>query len=301
MVSSISQKFVQTAEMEIAYGEAGPADGQPIVLFHGFPDCARSYSAVMIELANRGYKTFAPFLRGFAPTRFLDEASSRSGDMAALGQDAIDFFDSLALENAVIVGQDWGSAIAEILTFSRQKQISKLIKLNWHGVYAMAEFAKVHSFNYQQIQKGWHIWLLNTPLGEPVVTFDTENFCRALWEQWSPSWNKEQMMIAFDDAKTSFQSPDFGKIVLSAYRSGVSGVAGDNRYDKLRSVIQQPPAITCDTVVLTGDDDPVENAPLSEEAVKRYFTGNFHHKVVSGVGHFIHRQRPDEVVSAILK
>jgi pimeloyl-ACP methyl ester carboxylesterase len=300
MKTILSQKFVQTAELEIAYLEAGPADGQPVVLFHGFPDCARSYSEVMAELANRGYRTFAPFLRGFAPTRFLDENTSRSGDMAALGQDALDFFDSLDLKNAIVVGQDWGSAIAEILTFSRQGQILKLIKLNWHGVYAMAEFAKSRSFNYQQMPRSWHIWLLNTPLGEPVVTFDTENFCRALWEQWSPSWNREQMTAAFDDAKTSFQSPDFSKIVLSAYRSGVSGLAGDKRHDKLRSVIQQTPAITCGTVVLSGDDDPAEGGPLPEEAVKRYFTGNFRHKVVSGAGHFIHRQRPDEVINAIL-
>jgi pimeloyl-ACP methyl ester carboxylesterase len=109
------------------------------------------------------------------------------------------------------------------------------------------------------------------------------------------------MTAAFDDAKTSFQSPDFSKIVLSAYRSGVSGVGGDKRHDTLRSAIQQTPAITCDTVVLTGDDDPVEGAPLPDEAVKRCFTGNFHHKVVSGTGHFIHRQRPDEVIYAILK
>lgn len=287
--------------MEIAYLEAGPANGQPIVFFHGFPDCARSYSEIMIKLAKQGYKTFAPFLRGFAPTKFLNENSFRAGDMAALGQDAIDFFDLLALENAIIVGQDWGSSVAEILTFSRQNKISKLIKLNWYGVYSMAESLKMHSFNYQQMQKSWYIWLLNTPLGEPVVTFDTENFCRTLWEQWSPSWNKEQMTAAYNDAKTSFQTPDFSKIVLNAYRSGVSGVGGDKRHDNLRLIIQQTPPITCNTVVLTGNDDPVENVHFSEETVKQYFKNKFIHKVVNDAGHFIHRQKPDEVINAILK
>jgi pimeloyl-ACP methyl ester carboxylesterase len=291
-------KSLRTVELEIAYLEAGPADGQPVVLFHGFPDCARSYSEVMIELANRGYKAVAPFLRGFAPTRFLDETTPRTGDMAALGQDAIDFFDALALKNAIIVGQDWGSSVAEILTFSRQSQVSKLVKLNWYGVYSMAEPAS--GFNYQQMRNSWYIWLLNTPLGEPVTTFDTENFCRALWEQWSPSWKPEQLTTAFDDAKASFQTPDFSKIVLHAYRSGVSRLGGDKRHDELRSVIQKAPAVTCDAIVLSGADDPVEGAPLRDEAINRYFTGAFRHKAVEGAGHFIHRQRPDEVINAIM-
>ena len=298
-VMTIIQKSLRTTELEIAYLETGPDGGQPVVLFHGFPDCARSYTEVMLALADQGYKAFAPFLRGFAPTQFLAESTPRTGDMAALGQDAIDFFDALTLQNAVVVGQDWGSSIAEILTFSRQSRVSKLVKLNWYGVYSMAESAKSHGFDYGRMRNNWYIWLLNTPLGEPVMTFDVENFCRALWEQWSPSWMPEKLSTAFDDAKRSSQSPDFGKIVLSAYRSGVSGVDDDKRHDELRTLIGQPPAITYETIVLTGADDTVESG-LSEEAVKRYFKGGLEYKMVEGAGHFIHRQRPDEVIDAIL-
>jgi pimeloyl-ACP methyl ester carboxylesterase len=294
----ITQKSLRTEKLEIAYLESDSADGQPVVLFHGFPDCARSYSEIMVELVDRGYRAVAPFLRGFAPTRFLDETTPRAGDMAALGQDALDFFDALALTNAIVVGQDWGSSVAEILAFSRQSQVSKLVKLNWYGAYSMAEPAR--GFNYQQLRNSWYIWLLNTPLGEPVATFDTENFCRALWEQWSPSWGLEQLATAFEDAKASFRTPDFSKIVLNAYRSGVSGLGGDESYDKLRSVIRKTPAVSCSVIVLSGADDPVERAPLQDEAIKRYFVGGFSHKVIEGAGHFIHRQRPDEVINAIV-
>ena len=92
----------------------------------------------MIALANLGYKTYAPFLRGFVPTRFLDANTHRSGNTEFLGQDAIDFFDALALKNAIIVGQDWGSAIAEILTFSRPDRHNKQ---NWKR----SEFTKIYA------------------------------------------------------------------------------------------------------------------------------------------------------------
>ena len=144
----IIQKSLCAADLEIAYLEVGPDGGQPVVCFHGFPDCARSYAEVMLALADRGYKVVVPFLRGFSPTRFLDESTPRAGDMAALGQDALDFFDALALRDAIVVGQDWGSSIAEILTFSRQSRVSKLVKLNWYGVYPMAESAKLRDFDY---------------------------------------------------------------------------------------------------------------------------------------------------------
>jgi pimeloyl-ACP methyl ester carboxylesterase len=298
MISTISQKNMQTAEIEIAYLEAGSDDGQPIVLFHGFPDCACSYSEVMIALANLGYKTFAPFLRGFAPTRFLDEDTSRSGDIAALGQDAIDFFDSLALKNAIIVGQDWGSAIAEILTFSRPDKVARLVKLNWHGIYALAESMKRQGFNYEQMRNSWYIWMLNTQLGEPITTYDSIGFSLALWKQWTPSWDKGQDKL-FEEAKSSFQSPDFGKIVLSAYRSGMNPANSNTAHNQLRAELAKLPAIETDTIILSGTNDPVESGPLTEEAIKKYFIGKFEHREIVGAGHFIHHQNPNEVIDAI--
>jgi pimeloyl-ACP methyl ester carboxylesterase len=219
--------------------------------------------------------------------------------MAALGQDALNFFDALALQDAIVVGQDWGSSVAEILTFSRQDRVSRLVKLNWYGVYSMAVFGQRRGFDYDQIRSSWHVWVLNTPLGDAVTAFDAEGFCRALWEQWSPSWSPEQLAAAFDDARTAFQQPDFGQVVLNAYRSGVSRSGGDGRHDPLRAVIGQVPPITCDTIVLTGADDPVEGG-LPQEDVGRYFTGGFEHRVVQDAGHFIHRQRSDGVIVAVL-
>jgi pimeloyl-ACP methyl ester carboxylesterase len=294
----IKQKILQTAELEIAYLEAGADDGQPIVLFHGFPDSANSYSEIMITLANLGYKTFAPFLRGFAPTRFLDENTPRYGYTAALGQDAIDFFDALALKKAIVVGQDWGSAIAEILTFSRPDKVAKLVKLNWHGIYSLAESMKGQGFNYEQMRNSWYIWMLNTPLGEPVTTYDSVGFSLALWKQWTPIWNEKQDKL-FEEAKTSFLSPNFGKIVLSAYRSGMNPTNDNTAHNQLQTELAKLPAIKTDTIILSGTNDPVESGPLTKEARKKYFTGKFEHREIVGAGHFIHHQNPDEVVDAI--
>jgi pimeloyl-ACP methyl ester carboxylesterase len=76
---------VRTSSLEIAYEAAGPEDGLPVVLLHGFPDDPRAYDGTIGPLAALGCRIFVPWLRGFGPTRFLDESTSRSGQQGALG------------------------------------------------------------------------------------------------------------------------------------------------------------------------------------------------------------------------
>jgi pimeloyl-ACP methyl ester carboxylesterase len=254
----------------------------------------------MLELADKGFRVLAPFLRGYSPTKFLRDDTERLADQATMAGDIIDFFDQLGLENAIIVGQDWGSAIAEVLTFARQNKVSKLVKLNWHGVYAMAEMGKARGFNYEQMKNTWYIWMLNTPLGKAVTNFDAENFACALWGQWMPTWDKTALQTAFDKTKSAFASPDFGKIVLTSYRSGVAGGEKTAQNQEVSDLIAKLPPITCDVVVLSGADDPVAGDPLSKTAIKQYFTGDFNSKIVAGAGHFIHLQQPNEVIGAIM-
>ena len=77
---------VRTSVLEIAYEEAGPADGPVAVLSHGFPYDVRAYDDVADVLAASGMRVIAPYLRGYGPTRFTDAATMRSGEQAALAR-----------------------------------------------------------------------------------------------------------------------------------------------------------------------------------------------------------------------
>ena len=93
-------KRVKAGVLEIGYFEAGPQDGPVVMLMHGFPYDARCYVDVMEQLAARGIRSIAPFLRGFGPTRFLSESTPRSGEQAALGADLLALMDALSIERA---------------------------------------------------------------------------------------------------------------------------------------------------------------------------------------------------------
>ena len=90
-------KTVHTPVLEIAYLEHGPPGGPPVVLLHGFPDDVHAYAEVAPALAARGMRVLVPWLRGYGPTRFLEAATPRSGEQAALGADLRDFLAALDL------------------------------------------------------------------------------------------------------------------------------------------------------------------------------------------------------------
>lgn len=57
-------KRIRTRALEIAYEESGPANGEPAILLHGFPDDPRVWDGVVGPLAGTGYRTLVPYLRG---------------------------------------------------------------------------------------------------------------------------------------------------------------------------------------------------------------------------------------------
>jgi pimeloyl-ACP methyl ester carboxylesterase len=86
---------VRTATLDIACEVSGPERGAPVILLHGFPDDPRTWDAVVVQLSGAGYRTIAPYLRGYGPTRFLDDNTLRSGQQAALGPDLLELMDGL--------------------------------------------------------------------------------------------------------------------------------------------------------------------------------------------------------------
>jgi pimeloyl-ACP methyl ester carboxylesterase len=102
-------RTVRTDTLEIAYEESGNPAGPTIVLVHGWPDDVRCWDRVVPDLVQHGLHVFAPYLRGFGPTRFLSPQTMRSGQIAAFGNDVAQFLEHLDSRNVLLVGHDWGA------------------------------------------------------------------------------------------------------------------------------------------------------------------------------------------------
>src|SRR5437868_2075052 len=106
------QKQVQTSLLNIAYEEQGDIKDPVIILVHGFPDDAGTWDEVAEALAQKRYRTLAPYLRGYGKTRFLSDDTMRSGQYTAFVTDIIEFANALNIEKFILTGHDWGATIS---------------------------------------------------------------------------------------------------------------------------------------------------------------------------------------------
>lgn len=105
-------KQIDAGVLNVGYAEAGPPNGSPVILLHGWPYDIHDYIEVAPLLAAQGYRVIVPHLHGHGSTRFLDAATSRSGQQAAIGVDVIALMDALKIPAAVLAGYDWGGRAA---------------------------------------------------------------------------------------------------------------------------------------------------------------------------------------------
>ena len=113
-MSTYTAHSVNTSRLEIEYLEWNPEGRRTAVLVHGWPDSVRTWFTTAPLLASAGYRVIAPSVRGYAGTRFLSADTPRSGQLAALGRDLVEFVHMLKLDRPVLVGHDWGARAVAI-------------------------------------------------------------------------------------------------------------------------------------------------------------------------------------------
>src|SRR5262245_11199854 len=97
------------ATVRLAFGEAGPADGLPVVLLHGFPLDGRMWDATARVLAAAGFRAIVPDLRGHGRSPPGDGPST----MESMADDAAALLDHLGVRRCVLVGFSMGGYAAQ--------------------------------------------------------------------------------------------------------------------------------------------------------------------------------------------
>ncbi|MDQ2627838.1 MAG: alpha/beta fold hydrolase [Actinomycetota bacterium] len=90
--------------------DAGPQDGVPVVLLHGFPQTSTSWLPVAELLNNQGFRTLAPDQRGYSPG--ATPTRRRDYRLSELVADAVALIEAAGAGPVHLVGHDWGAAVA---------------------------------------------------------------------------------------------------------------------------------------------------------------------------------------------
>ena len=291
MGEGLRERVVSTDLLDIALFETGPEDGTPVVLLHGFPYDARSYSEVGPLVA--GARVIVPYLRGFGPTRFRSPGTPRSGQQAALGQDLLHLLDALGIERAVVGGYDWGGRAACILAALYPERVLGLVTVGGYNVQDIA--AADHPETPAREKAKWYQHYFRTEVGRRGLELNREELCRILWRDWSPTWNDVE--AEFDRSAPSLRNPDFVDVVVHSYRHRFGAAPGDPRYAAMEEELARRPRITVPTVSLAPDSDGfVTNAPDDD---REQFTGPFRSVLLRRVGHNPPQEQPHSFAAAV--
>ena len=68
--SGMQVQEIKTPTLKLVYEQAGPKEGKPVILLHGWPDSPRTWDKVLPVLHEAGYRTITPYLRGYGPSEF---------------------------------------------------------------------------------------------------------------------------------------------------------------------------------------------------------------------------------------
>ena len=296
MQSMKASRHIRAGVLDIAYAQDGPVDGPPVFLMHGFPYDIHAYAEVAPVLAAAGCRVIVPSLRGFGATRFLDAATPRSGEQAALGADLLALMDALGVPRAVLAGYDWGGRATCVVAALWPERCTGLVTFN--------------SYNIQDIAKGmepdtpdnehrlWYQYYFHSERGRAGLRQDRRALTRLLWQLWSPTWHFDE--ATFERSAAAFDNPDFVDVVIQSYRHRFGLVAGDPAYADIERRLAAQPTIAVPTLSFDGADDGVR--PPAAAAVHAHrFRGPRSHRVVPGVGHNMPQEAPRVFADAVLE
>lgn len=287
-------KFVDTSILRIAYEDWNPDAGRTAVLLHGWPDSPRTWSAVAPGLAAQGWRVIVPALRGFAPTRFLQPETPRSGQLSALGRDVLELIAELGLEKPALVGHDWGARAAANACAMQQGVASHLVLLS----VAYGTNLPSQNLSLEQARNYWYHWYMATPRGQAAVREQRKDFAKVMWDTWSPpGWYTPE---EFEATAQAFANEDWPEVTLHSYQHRWGHAPGDSRYDTDEQALSQVVSLAVPTLVLHGGADGV-NAPETSEGRERYFQGRYERKVLPGVGHFPQRENPQQIAAELIR
>ena len=281
-----TMNYIHANGLKFAYLEQG--EGQLVILLHGFPDTAHTWSHQMPALAAAGYRVVAPFLRGYPPT---DIAQNGYYDKASLASDVVALIGALSGGAPVhLVGQDWGAIITYAVLAAHPELVRRAV------VMAVPHPAEVNKSLLlpQHVQRSFHWWFFQLPdLPERALAENDFAFIDYLWTYWTSPGYSDTAHIA--SIKQMLKQPGALASTLGYYRAMFDKQQMDPALESLRLAMEQK--ISVPTLALCGADD-LRAELMTDQA--QYFSGDYRFDLVSGAGHFLHREQPAEVTRLVI-
>jgi pimeloyl-ACP methyl ester carboxylesterase len=251
-------------------------DGPLVLLLHGFPDLPTGWDNIRARLNAAGFRTVAPYLRGYHAATFSDrgfDTSDQADDVALL-------LDALGEASAVVVGHDWGADTTYSAATRHPDRVTKMVALGIpHPMTLKPSLGAAWS--------GRHFMYFKLPWAQATARLFGLRMVGRLYRRWAPSWRGPVRDASVAAAVDAFRDDRVLRGALSYYKALRPG------HSLYRAKIDVP------ALVVGGADEP----PVLQrgyQATPKRFTAPCDVRILDGAGHWPHRENEEAFLRALL-
>jgi pimeloyl-ACP methyl ester carboxylesterase len=276
---------VSTNGIQLNVAQAGPAYGPLMILLHGFPEFWYGWHKHLPVLAQSGFRVWAPDQRGY---NLSDKPPSiRDYAITQLMADVEGLIDAAGKTKALIVGHDWGGAVAWWLATHRPERVEKLVIINVPHPLVMR---RLLSTSIRQLLRSWYVFAIQIPK-LPEWRSSRDNWRDLVRGMQASSLPGTFSNADFDQYRQAWSQPRAYSSMLNWYRAAL-------RYEiqKEKSNTKQ---VVVPTLVLWGTRDKFI-APEAAE-MSRGMCQHGELIVFDDNTHWLQHERPTEICEHMIR
>ncbi len=281
----IHTEFVHANGLTFEVDQCGTGDRLALLL-HGFPECAYSWRYQLPLLARLGYTAWAPNLRGYGRS----SRPARVGDYALrhLLADVAGLIDAAGKRGTLLIGHDWGGAIAWGFVLQPLRPIERFIVLNLP--HPALFFTRL--FRFPQLLRSWYILFFQMPwLPEWLFTRRSAKAIGATFRDMAVDKSRFPDEV-LDVYRRQALQPGAMTAMINYYRALVRHIPRAKQLQHLQQSILEIP-----TLMIWGEHDTAlgKELTLGTDQLVRDFTLHY----LPDVSHWVQQEAPEKVNALI--
>ncbi|WP_138440482.1 alpha/beta fold hydrolase [Marinobacter alexandrii] len=264
------------------------ANGQTVILLHGFPDSPLTWKDIIKPLAEVGYTVKAPHMPGYQSSYLLKHDDYR---LESLGREAVALCQALSDGPVHLVGHDWGAAVAYMAVYTRPETFTSFTAVSIPPIFRMIKLIPKRPliFRHTWYQVVFQLrfvadWLMKT---------NGWWFHRYLWKRWS---NGHSFPDLISRSQERMEEPGVLRATLRYYQQAYR--PWDRSWFRLLNTDRPFPV---PTLIVAGDKDAIYGPDTHRHAiVEEDFPKGVTFELLPGVGHFVQAEAPRYLLPPLL-